>query len=44
MPTVEKKRTEMSHETCLFGKDIIGKGSDAGGIGDEVSDRFHYIP
>lgn len=31
-------------ETCLFGKDIIGEDSDAGGVGDEVSDRLHDVP
>lgn len=31
-------------ETCLFGKDIIGEGSDAGGVGDEIRDGLHDVP
>lgn len=43
------KRTKLKFlslvpETCLFGKDIIGEGSHAGGVGDEVSDWLHDVP
>lgn len=31
-------------ETYLFCKDIIGKGSHAGSVGDEVCYRLHYVP
>lgn len=39
-----RKRRQVKFLSCLFGEDIIGKGSDAGGVGDEVSDGFHDVP
>lgn len=30
--------------TNLLGEDVVGEGSHAGGVGDEVGDRLHDVP